>query len=451
MTPSGALAVEPGFDLFETDPQSTNFQFSDEFAIPAGFFDPGSAPFSGQVNFGGSPAGRFQGKDTGDADTIVQRMQGANVVPPFPSTDTIPIEIVALNLQSVAPIRVQVGNTTQLWDVDVHLSPARPSQGQITITKTSDQGGTFSSQLLVVPLFTFTRIPDGMQRALDLGSATPPTALNALSLQATNAPWRSGCALPALGVPGLNDGFCPGLTSNGRKQLTLEQALRAQHGVYPAQPRLEHFKCYDVKARRKFRARRVQLTDEFGAAAATVVKPLDLCNPVQKNKESLQNRTDHLKCYAIRSSQFKRRTVRVRNQFGPDTLNVVKPKTLCLPSSKRLVRKKRRPTPAFQIDHFKCYSVKPQAKFKTQKVKLSDQFHVERAKVVRPVLLCNPAQKNSTPVQHPVRHLVCYRIKDVGKRRFRPRIVRVQNQFGTEIVRATKPRTLCVPSLKILA
>lgn len=450
-TPPAALAVTAGFDLFETDPQQTSFQFTDQFAIPAGFFDPGSNPFTGQVNFGGGQIGTFQGKDVGDADTIVQRTQAANVVPPFPSHATVPIEIVALNLVSVQPITVQVGGTTQTWDVSVQLSPTRPSQGGIDITKTGDQGGTFSSQLQVIPLFTFTRIPDGAKRTLDLGAPTfPPAALNALFLQTTNAPWRAGCVLPALAVSGLNDGFCPGLTTDGHKQLTLHKALRVQHGTYPAQPRLEHFKCYDIKAITRHRKRKVQLTDQFGAATASVTKPRDLCNPAQKNNESFQNRTDHLKCYAIRSSGFQQRTVHVRNQFGPDTLNVVKPERLCLPSAKQSIRKRRQPLPTFQTDHFKCYKVKAQAKFTSRKVQLKDQFHIENVNVAKPLRLCNPVQKNSTPIQHPVRHLVCYQIKDVRKRRFRQRIVLVRNQFGTEIVRATKPRTLCVPSLKIL-
>ena len=63
----------------------------------------------------------------GDADTVVKRLADANIGPPFPSTDTVRIELVALSLQSAAPISVQVGGTTQLWDVTAEPSPSAGS------------------------------------------------------------------------------------------------------------------------------------------------------------------------------------------------------------------------------------------------------------------------------------------------------------------------------------
>lgn len=451
MSPA-AVAFPPGSDLFETDPQATQFQFTNEFAIPAGFFDPGSSPFSGSVNFGGEPVNTFAGKDTGDADTIVRRPNGANLLPPFPVNDTVPIELVALNLVSVQPITVTVSGQQQLWDVRATLSPTRPSAGQMTVRQTANEGGLFSSQLQVIPMFTFTRTSDGTQRTLDLGAQPLPAhAFNALFLQTTNAPWRAGCIAPALAVAGLNDGFCPGLTTTGQKQVTLHQAQIVRHGTYPAQPRLEHFKCYDVRRLgRRFKQRTVSLVDQFGSEAAQVVKPRDLCNPVQKNNEPFQNRADHLKCYTIRTPAFRQRQAFVRNQFGSDVLTVIKPDRLCLPSVKQFPRKRRPPAfvPSDLLDHFKCYRVTSANKFARRKVQLKDQFHRESPNVLKPVQLCAPVQKNNFPVRHPVRHLVCYQIK--GKKRFRPRVVRVRNQFGLETLAAVKPRRLCVPSVKLL-
>jgi hypothetical protein len=446
-----ASAAPPGFDLFETDPQSTTFSFTDEFSLPAGFFAPGSQPFSGRVNFGGVPLEKFQGHATGDADTVVHRPQAANLEPPFPAHDTIPIELVGLSLQSVAPIQVRVGNATQAWDVKVDLSPSRPSQGQMTIVKQSEAGGTFDSQLLVFPRFTFVRRPGGQTRTIDVGQLQlQPTSLQSLLLQGNGVPWRAGCTLPALAVPGLNDGFCPSFTPTGQKQLTLEQALRAQHGVYPVQPALEHFKCYRVEPTVPFKSRDVQLVDQFGAASARVVKPVSLCNPVRKNRERFANRRAHLECYSIKQAgKVKRETVLVRNQFGPDTLTVNKPKSLCVPSRKDVVGKPPGKNPTVLTDHFKCYSVTGQAKLGRVKVKLTDQFHVERVLVVKPAELCNPVQKNAEPSQHPVRHLVCYSISDPGRSLFEPRQVRTSNQFGKELLNVVAPRRLCVPSVKL--
>ena len=294
-----AAAVPAGADLFATDPDQTSFAFQGDFAVPAGFFDPGSQPFQGDVRFFGVQLGTFAGKGVGDADTVVKRLAAANIGPPFPSTDTVPIELVGLSLQSTAPITVQVGGATQLWDVTAEPSPGARSFGTMTITKTGETGGTFDSRLTVLPLFHFTRRSDGVQRFLDLGGITlPPAALDALTLKASGVPWTTGCADPALRVAGLNDGFCPGVDPDGEKRLTLEQSQLAQHGVYVAQPPPNHYKCYVVESPR-VRARSVLLSDQFGRRRAIAVRPIALCNPVKKNREPIQKRPTHLECYGL--------------------------------------------------------------------------------------------------------------------------------------------------------
>lgn len=448
------LAAPPGFDLLETDPQATKFSFRDEFTIPAGFFDPASAPFAGEVRFGGVPLETFQGHDVGDADTIVHRPEAANLVPPFPATATVPVEIVSLSLVSVEPITVQVGGAGQLWDVGVELSPTQPSQGQVALTKTSERGGTFSSQIIVLPKFTFTRLSDRTTRVLDVGQLhMPQESQQKLVLKATDVPWRAGCVPPALAVRGLNDDFCPGLTVEGEKTPFLEQALLADHGVLPAQPRLEHFKCYGAEPRKGFRHRTVRLVDDFGTERVSVLAPKELCTPVKKNSEPLLNRRAHLSCYAIQdvpgTPAFRQRTVRVRNQLGPAALTVRKPTRLCAPASKALARERRAPAKLRSsqlVDHFKCYTVKGDEAAVT--VRLADQFDRERVRVLKPRSLCIPVQKGDERVLHPVRRLVCYAIRDVpARRRFTRRLVRVRDQFGVRLLAAQRPRTLCVPSV----
>ncbi|MBI3660428.1 hypothetical protein HY230_08165, partial [Candidatus Acetothermia bacterium] len=227
-------SVSPGFDLFETDAKSSQFQFKNEFEIPADFFAPGSKPFNSTVKFQGVPLSTFMGKDTGLADTIVQRDQAANL-PTIPSSDTIPIEIVALSLQSVEPIKVKVGTATQLWDVKVELSHSQPSTGTMTITKRDLLGGTFDSQLVVQPLFTFTRQSDHVQRIFDVGTLTlTPDSLAKITLKAKRVPWVYDCPTGVLVVPNFNDSFCASASARGRV-LTKEQAPLVRQGIRPAQ------------------------------------------------------------------------------------------------------------------------------------------------------------------------------------------------------------------------
>ena len=442
--------VPPGFDLFETDPEATVFSFREEFTIPPNFFDEGSQPFQGDVNFGGVPLLNFQNHDVGDADTIVRRPEGATL--PGPNTqDNVPIELVQLSLQSIAPIQVQVGSATQLWDISAAPSPSRPSQGQMRILQTEADGGAFDSALQVFPLFTFTRLSDGQTRTLDVGAANPPQqSQQKLVLRADAVPWRDACRPPALLISGLNDAFCPSFTPAGQMQLTVEQGPVARHGVRPVQPRLEHFMCYGERQVTEFKRRNVELEDQFGQHTARVVRPVELCNPSRKNREPWVSRSAHLECYVIDrlSPDFSEQKVLVRNQFGPDALSVGRPDRLCLPTSKR----KDRTTPpkltaAELIDHFRCYPVRGSS-FARRTVDFRDQFGKGRVRLVRPARLCAPVRKGKTPSLHPVQHLICYRVEVVSGP-VGARLVRVRNQFRKTPVFATTRRSMCVPTLKM--
>jgi len=253
-------------------------------------------------------------------------------------------------------------------------------------------------------------------------------------------------------VPGLNDGFCPGLTIPGRKRLGVEEGALARHGVLPAQPRLEHFGCYSVKPVKPFKARTVKLRDQFGKSKTRVLRALTLCNPARKNKEAWRNRRAHLACYGVkRLTGFKKRRVLVRNQFGSAVLTLLRPSSLCLPSLKTRVKaKKPKPLAAAQrIDHFACYAVKPRKKLKSRLFTATDQFGRVRQRALKITNLCAPVSKNGGRIQHRVRHLVCYSRKRVGGKKFTLRQVRVRNQFGSKRWRVLRPVRFCVPSLKI--
>ncbi|MCI0635839.1 MAG: hypothetical protein L0206_18260, partial [Actinobacteria bacterium] len=56
---------------------------------------------------------------------------------------------------------------------------------------------------------------------------------------------------------------------------------------------LDHFKCYSASPDRDFERIEVELTDQFGAAAALLRRPYRFCNPVDKNAEGIRDSTAH--------------------------------------------------------------------------------------------------------------------------------------------------------------
>jgi hypothetical protein len=108
-------------------------------------------------------------------------------------------------------------------------------------------------------------------------------------------------------------------------------------------------------------------------------------------------------------------------------------------------------TPAYAKDppgvnptHYQCYRVKQLKPFKTVAVKLRDQFGTVGVKVIQPVYLCAPTDKNGEGLKDKDTHLLCCqdrRVKTPNEK------VRVINQFGEQDL-VVVPFLLCVPSLK---
>ena len=156
LTPDGDLT--PGVDLHETTDATVGIP-----PIPADFFFPGSGPLPpGLVDFVGDEQG------PGTTDTRVQRLEPTNFPGPLPSVgNTIPIEIVALNLVSTSPITVccEAGSPTS-WQVAMGLSGPQP-RGTLTATQNDPDGGTFTSEFMVQPVFIFTNVDDGRTLSID--------------------------------------------------------------------------------------------------------------------------------------------------------------------------------------------------------------------------------------------------------------------------------------------
>ena len=134
-TPTGAPLTEVplGSDYLQTQP-GTSYNFGGSIGV---------------VNFTGLPIG------PGLTDTIVQRQQNAFVAPGGTAAP-IPIQLVALSLESTAP--VNVGGS--FFDVFVTLDPSDASTGTMTIAaNAAGTGGTFNATLDVY--FDATFVPTG--------------------------------------------------------------------------------------------------------------------------------------------------------------------------------------------------------------------------------------------------------------------------------------------------
>jgi len=194
------------------------------------------------------------------------------------------------------------------------------------------------------------------------------------------------------------------------------------------------------------------LEDQFEAKEMTVTRPNRFCNPVDKNGEGIDDPTAHMTCYRLGGKlTFERRSVMVENQFGQQTLLVVRPRSLCVPAEKDDV-----PSP-LNMNHYKCYKTRPAPgtpKFQKLEVNLADQFETKQTVVIKPKLLCNPVDKDQEGILAPENRLVCYRIKDVpGQPRFIPQGVDITDQFteqslGTFVGDCTRIAMFCVPSTK---
>jgi len=225
--------IPAGYELFETVPGGANFTFPNALPIPADFFHKGSAPFMGIVQLEGYPIREFvdprtrKKHKTGTTDTLVQRKQDVSIKS-VGGSGTTEIELLHLSLRG--SINVQVGSSTQIWDVHVSVSRSKPSTGSMTFTQTSEHGGVFSSELRVVPHFRFERRSDGAERQLDMGAMDIPAekqelAARANTMTASEVPWQD--SHPAGG----NALVIPDLASLAVVGSNVEAAQLASHHV----------------------------------------------------------------------------------------------------------------------------------------------------------------------------------------------------------------------------
>ena len=127
LTSSAQLTVQSGYELFQTQASGTSFPgLGSLMGVPLGTF-----------NFGSGPV------NTGDTDTIIQRLTTATVANAGDST-TVNLKVNALQLETTAQVNFM---NLGLNNYFITLDPNTASTGSMTLTFGGPGGGTFSSSL----------------------------------------------------------------------------------------------------------------------------------------------------------------------------------------------------------------------------------------------------------------------------------------------------------------
>lgn len=206
--------------------------------------------------------------------------------------------------------------------------------------------------------------------------------------------------------------------------------------------------CYSATSAAPFAPVTKTLTD--GLAPATTVtlrRVVGLCNPADTGTGTLHP-SDHEVAYRIRTvkgaPRFAKRAVTVVDELGAHALQVQRPDTLLVPSSK-VLGSGGAPPYAGSIRHYTCHRAR-QSGFvpPAAGVDVGDQFRSATYQIRRPARLCMPADKSgedpSAPDDPVV--LVCYRVRGP---RFVRTTVSTNNQTGPEALDVRQARELCVP------
>lgn len=152
-----AVNIPAGDDGWTTTRDNKTFLRYDLNPIPAGFFGPGSLPFSQKLFLHGVPLANNGGLSW-NTDTIVRRQAQTGLMA-VGGCRTVPIDFQALHVQSnTFTVNYQDG-TTETWQISGGLtqSAAQPI-GSMTLCRTCGDGGTFDADLPALFLLRYNRI-----------------------------------------------------------------------------------------------------------------------------------------------------------------------------------------------------------------------------------------------------------------------------------------------------
>jgi hypothetical protein len=184
-------------------------------------------------------------------------------------------------------------------------------------------------------------------------------------------------------------------------------------GSDPSAPsHAEHLESYQIKrvpGTGKFaKTLNQQLVDRWGNLTIDLLKPERLMAPSAKSLVSappapIDPVTDYFTCYKIRTSPHTpkfapRPATVVGDQFGSLSVNVLKPRKLCVATNTN----NEKPGAELHGEHLVCYQVKPVSSFTPVRAYTANEFGSETLDAKKPFDLCiaaqlNPSQPTPTP------------------------------------------------------
>lgn len=207
--------IQAGVDLWSTSSTGRTYTSFANDPIPAGFFCPGSKPFTGRVAFRGSPLAVEPAKSLGQADTIVRRLDPAKLDDKGEATTRI--QLMALSLKSEKPIDTGCG----LYDVAASLDGNEQPTTTMRIVKSEANGGSYVAPLALNVRLVFTPVAGNSGEARSLTrSVTLGPSSNALWSYTTVAAYEGKVSVDTDG--------------DGRTDTVLPQASNFVAGIQPS-------------------------------------------------------------------------------------------------------------------------------------------------------------------------------------------------------------------------
>lgn len=181
---AGNNTIHSGADLFATPANGETFVNFFRDPVPAGFFCPGSEPFTDLVNLRGVPLVTSPAGALGDTDTIMERLDDA--VFDAQGRAITRVRVAALSLESIEPIRTGCGDFRLLVTTDGGPQPAT----QMQIYRTHQHGGFFLAPLELRVQLSFVPLKrgGGEPLVLDRDVSFPAIAKDHKWVYASSAP-----------------------------------------------------------------------------------------------------------------------------------------------------------------------------------------------------------------------------------------------------------------------
>jgi hypothetical protein len=143
--------IYSGIDTWRTPDDGNSFTDYSSDPLPAGFFCAGSQPFTGRVEYKGVPLATGRPGALGQTDTIVHRLDNAELN--ARGVATTRIQVRALSMVNRAPIQTDCG----AFNVKVSLDGRQPMT-VMKIFRDGEEGGRFLAPLMLRVKLTFTPV-----------------------------------------------------------------------------------------------------------------------------------------------------------------------------------------------------------------------------------------------------------------------------------------------------